>query len=186
MTFVPDLIHLPRDPTSCVRGVTRDGSLVRSGPEAEWPDRCVVCNAPAHGSRLKVHLTWYPPQIYFLLPALPLFFLAAAFLNQSATIHVGLCDAHSRRRRQPFYLVPIAAGLTMGACAGGLGLVPKDKDVLAVGVILCSLVLMVAIFVWGVMRSHALEVRSIKDGTVWATCGQSFLESLPSETAVGG
>jgi hypothetical protein len=182
MSFVPDLIHVPVATLSADNTVTRDGSLVRSGPCAQWPDRCVVCNSPAHGNRAKLVLTWYPPQVYLLLIAPPFFLLAAIFLRQSAKLNVGLCDAHSRRRRRAFYVVPVAVPTTVGACAGGLELVPKGHNELAVAVILCSFTLLVAL-TWSAARSRTLRVRELKGGTVRAKCGDAFLKSLPAHTS---
>jgi hypothetical protein len=183
MPFVPDLIHVPVATPAADSTVTRDGSLVRSGRFAQWPDRCVVCNEPAQGNRVKLVLAWYPLPVYLLIfLALPLFLLAAIFLGQSAKLNVGLCDAHLRRRRRAFYVLPVAAPATVGACAGGLQLVPKGQDELAVAVMLCSVALLVAI-AWAARRSRTLRVRRMKDGTVWAKCGPAFLESLPANTA---
>ena len=86
MPFLPSFVSLPESDADPFTGVVRDGSLVRSDPGAEWPDRCVVCNAPAGGNRRKLAPTWYPQEIYLLLVALPLFFVAAFLLRQTAAV----------------------------------------------------------------------------------------------------
>jgi hypothetical protein len=63
------------------------------------PDRCVCCNAPANGYRLKRQLSWHPPVYYALLLAGPLIYIIVAlFASRKAVIQVGLCSKHRWRR----------------------------------------------------------------------------------------
>ena len=45
----------------------RDGKLLLIRKGAELPDRCLKCNEPAEGYRLKRTLSWHPPGWYLLV-----------------------------------------------------------------------------------------------------------------------
>src|SRR5947209_4833751 len=48
-------------------GVWHSGKDVVAAKGASFPDRCVKCNAPCHGWRLKRNLYWYPPYVFLLI-----------------------------------------------------------------------------------------------------------------------
>lgn len=80
-------------------GLWRDKRAVVLGARAELPDRCVKCNAPGEGRRLKRNLYWHPPAWYLLiLVNLLVYAVAALAVRKRATIEVGLCEAHRIRR----------------------------------------------------------------------------------------
>lgn len=66
---------------------------------AQLPDRCVKCNAYASGKRLRRKLTWHPPTLYLLvLAGVLIYAIVATIVSEKATIYVGLCERHSKRR----------------------------------------------------------------------------------------
>src|SRR4051794_40569354 len=80
-------------------GVWRDGPLLVMSKDGELPDRCLMCNLPAHGWRLKRNLSWHPPFWYLLILLHILIYVAAALIvRKKATIMVPLCEKHRRRR----------------------------------------------------------------------------------------
>ena len=67
--------------------VWRDRGFLVLRKGAALPDRCVKCNAPAKGYRLKRKLTW------------PLFTIVIlGNITQEARVDVGLCSRHRSRR----------------------------------------------------------------------------------------
>src|SRR5438045_334031 len=52
---------LPPPPMS--NGIWRDGKTLVMMKEAFLPDRCVKCNGPANGYRLRRRLSWHEPII---------------------------------------------------------------------------------------------------------------------------
>ena len=67
--------------------------------ETPLPDRCVRCNAPANGFRLKRKLYWHSPYYYLLiLISLLVYVIVALCVRKKATIQVGLCEAHRKQR----------------------------------------------------------------------------------------
>lgn len=80
-------------------GAWREGDLCvvpRLG--GEMPDRCVVCNRDTD-FKLRRTLWWHPPGYYLLICAGWLVYIIAALIvRKSATVEVGLCEEHRRRR----------------------------------------------------------------------------------------
>lgn len=79
---------LPPAATACKAsggGFWRDGELLLMRLDAALPDRCVKCNAPAEGCRLKLTLPG--------LLSLPVFLLG----TRLRPIQIGLCPRHRRR-----------------------------------------------------------------------------------------
>ena len=48
-------------------GVWRDKATLIMSKDAQLPARCIKCNAPATGARLKKKLSWHHPAIYLLI-----------------------------------------------------------------------------------------------------------------------
>ncbi|HUY92595.1 MAG TPA: hypothetical protein VMV10_27900, partial [Pirellulales bacterium] len=48
-------------------GVWRDGAVLAMHKRAVLPDRCVKCNRPAGGGRLKRSLSWHHPAWFLLI-----------------------------------------------------------------------------------------------------------------------
>ncbi len=86
-----------RDPNEV--GVWRDGSLLVMNKEAELPDRCLKCNEPANGWKLKKSLIWHNPMLYILLISPLIYVIVAVIVQKKAKLRVPLCQAHRRSRR---------------------------------------------------------------------------------------
>jgi hypothetical protein len=81
-------------------GVWRDKSTLVMSKDTQLPDRCVKCNSPANGLRLKRTLYWHNPVFYILIFAgVLLYFIVAMFVRWKAVVDVPLCEAHLSRRR---------------------------------------------------------------------------------------
>ena len=79
-------------------GVWRHFSQLVMTKDAQLPDRCTVCNAPANGLRLKRNLYWHPPAWYLLICAGLLFYaIAALIVRKKASIEIGLCRYSSSK-----------------------------------------------------------------------------------------
>lgn len=77
----------------------RSGNVMVMCPETELPNRCVKCNAPAQGDKLKRKLFWHNPLIYFcLLLNILVYAIVASLAGKRATIHIGLCEQHKKKR----------------------------------------------------------------------------------------
>ena len=80
-------------------GVWRYRNQLVVRPDASLPDRCVRCNAPANGYRLKRKLWWHPPAYYALILLYLLIYVVVAILvRRKAVLMVGLCERHRNQR----------------------------------------------------------------------------------------
>ena len=138
---------------------------------APWPDRCVKCNAPAHGYRLKQSLYWHPAWVYILiLPGLLIYAVVALVIRKPYVGHVGLCAKHRQRRtilRTTGVFVMLAS---LGSCVTGL-----DSSAMmglgVFGIILGLILIQIGQFV--------VRPKKITDAYAWLKCGQAFVASLP-------
>jgi len=88
--------------------------------EAPLPDRCVKCNAPANGVRLRRSLSWHHPVLYVLIfVGVLIYVILAAVLSKRAMIYVGLCAEHFQRRRKRIAIgwILLASGLLFAPVA---------------------------------------------------------------------
>ena len=77
----------------------QDGSKLVLPEGTILPDLCVKCGAPAQGFRLERKLHWLHPAFLLLLVCGPLLYLIfSALLGKTATVEVGVCPTHRRRR----------------------------------------------------------------------------------------
>src|SRR4051812_25411228 len=69
---------------------------------AQLPPQCIKCCAPAEGGMLKRKLHWHSPWLYLMLLVVfwgwILLAIIASCISERATIHIGLCARHRRRR----------------------------------------------------------------------------------------
>lgn len=156
-------------------GVWRDKDILVMTKDASLPDRCVKCNAPTHGFRLKRNLSWHPPVLALLIfVALLVYVLVAAFVSKRATVHIGVCAEHMQRRRNL---------LIIGWAMMAIGLI---TPVIAfaneyVGIALLGMVLVVVSAVWLVLVARVVKVKQIDDRYVWLKgIDPNYLSQFPS------
>jgi hypothetical protein len=155
-------------------GVWRDNSTLVMTKEAPLPDRCVKCNAPANGVRLKRRLMWHHPVLYLLIfIAFLLYVILATVLRKRATVYLGLCAEHLERRRKKVIAgwILLATGL-LSTVAGfaydypGVGLLGFATFLVAV--------------IWLVIVSRVVTVKKIDDQLVWLNgINSAYLSQLP-------
>lgn len=98
---------------STAHSVWRSPKLLVLRRDAELPDRCVRCNGPAHGYRLKRKLYWHPPAYYLLiLLSILIYAVVAIIVRKKATVHIGLCEEHRKGRK---LAILTSCGLGAGA-----------------------------------------------------------------------
>ena len=162
---------LPPPPTG---GVWRDNSTLVMVKETPLPDRCVKCNAPANGLRLRRKLAWHHPVLYLVIFfALLIYAILAAALSNRATIYVGLCAEHFQRRRKK-----IAVGWIL--LAGGLLFAPVAfaNDYPLMGVL--GLTVFLFGLIWLIVVSRVATPKKIDDRLVWLNgVNSAYLSQLP-------
>ena len=164
---------LPPPPST--GGVWRDSDTLVMTKDALLPDRCVKCNAPAHGFRLKRSLSWHPPALIVLIfVALLIYLVVALVVSKRATVHIGLCAEHVQRRRHLLIVgwVMLAFGLITPVIA-------FVNEYVAIG--LLGMVWMVVSVVWLVVVLRVVKVKRIDDRYVWLKgIDPGYLAQFPS------
>jgi hypothetical protein len=142
--------------------------------EATLPDRCVKCNAPAHGYRLSRKLQWHPPGYYaVILLNVIIYAIVANAVSKRAKIEVGLCADHRRMR---FRDLLIAWGLFAAAsCSFVTASLALPTASITVGA-LC----LIASMVYGFTKGRVVSPKRIDDDHAWlrGVCTQ-YLDTLP-------
>jgi hypothetical protein len=177
-------LNVPRDPSEI--GVWRDGAFLVMSKGAELPDRCLRCNEPAEGWRLKRKLGWHPPLYYALIIFnILIYAIVAMIVRKTAVVRVPLCARHRGRRRKM-----IAWGWALGLLgplamiAGPLGssnLGPGLNDGISVAsVVLGGLMLLVGLIL-AIVASQVASPEKIDKTHVWLQkVSPELLDSLPS------
>lgn len=161
-------------------GLWREGNLLVMQKGAELPDRCLRCNAPAPGKRLKRTLSWHPGGWYLLvLFNLIIYLVVALCVRHTAKVAAPFCEMHRAKRRRA-----IAAGWigSLGGIAlaifGGQAFGGSDS---ALGIcIMLGLVVFLVSLIGGVIASQYLVPKRIDKHFVWLKkVSPEFLAPLP-------
>ncbi len=113
-------------------GLWRDGKILVMSHDGVFPDRCVRCNRPAEGYRLKRTLHWHNPWLLLLFIANVLIYVVVAMITQKkVTINVGLCRKH--RRMRWIFLAVNALVFAAAAAALCYGISAHDTDLQILG-----------------------------------------------------
>jgi hypothetical protein len=160
-------------PLPAAADIWRSGKEVVAPKGAIFPDRCVKCNAPVHGWRLKRNLYWHPPYVLLLIVlSLLIGLIVAMIVRQNAKVEIGLCEAHRSKRVRNMI---IGAVLTVA----GIGLIVAaaifEKGLLvlfAIAALICGIVFMV--------QATIISAKRIDSKFVWikGVC-RPFLDMLP-------
>jgi hypothetical protein len=156
-------------------GVWRDGKTMVMAKGAYLPDRCVKCNAPANGLRLKRKLSWHHPLLYLLAFGAMLFYLILAMaLSKRVTVDFGICAEHLRRRRT---LMAIGLGLLVAGIL--IPIVAFTYDYAGLG--LLGILLAIFSVVWLILANRIVTVKKIDDYYLWLTgVNEQFLALFPT------
>lgn len=161
-------------PVSGAAGLWREGNKLVTRSETPLPDRCVKCNEPANGFRLKRVLYWQHPAYYLLLLCnLLVLLIVVLIVRKKAVLHIGLCEAHRKQRTQGIAICLI--GMIVGVLLIIMAVVVESGWLAVAGV---GLFFFGAI--WGIVKARTIAATKIDNGIVWVSgvC-RAFLDGLP-------
>jgi hypothetical protein len=143
--------------------------------ETPFPDRCVKCNAPANGFRLKRVLYWQHPAYYLLLLInLLILIIVVLIVRKKAVLHIGLCGEH-RVQRQQAIIIGWSGGLGGLALAGIGGIAFKSGWLVLVGIIVFLTAL-----IYGGLKAPMISAAKVTKENVWVKgVHRDFLADLP-------
>ena len=154
--------------------VARKKRVLVMGKNAALPDRCVKCNAPANGNRLKRKLSWHSPVFYLLiLFNILIYALVALFVRKKATIEVGLCDVHLSKRKTSILITWLVVTLSAALIITGIGM--DTTPLIPAGILV-----FVGGLIYGACSATVVTARRIDKEYIWlnGVC-KDYLESLP-------
>jgi len=164
---------LPLPPA--IGGIWRDKSTLVMTKDASLPDRCVKCNAPANGVRLKRMLAWHSPVLYLVIFfAVLIYVILAAILSKRATVYIGLCNQHFQRRRKQKVIgwLLLAIGVVVPILA-----IAYDYPILG----LLGFAVFLFAVIWLVVVSRVVVVKKIDDQLVWLNgINSNYLAQFPA------
>lgn len=155
-------------------GTCRDGKFVLTADGASLPGRCVKCNV-ATDDRVKRKLYWHHPAYYLLLvTGVLVYVIVALCVRRKATVEVGFCERHRKRRLLDMLLgwIGFFGGIVL--MIAGFG-----NEIPAAG--MGGIVLIVGSIVYLIVRTNIVAPKRInEDGRVWliGAC-REYLDSLP-------
>lgn len=152
----------------------RDNNKLVVGKDAQLPDRCVKCNAPAHGNRLVKKMYWHP-QVWYLLICIGVLFyiIAALIVRKQATVTLGLCETHFKKRK-----TAIIVTWSLVALSIVLFIVGISADVGALAGI--GGLLLLAAMIYGAVTIPTVAPARIDDRFVWLRgVSKEFVAGLP-------
>jgi hypothetical protein len=154
-------------------GVWSDGMSLVMHRNALLPDRCVKCNAPVGGRRLRRQLWYINPILYILAISPIIFFVVYLIVRKGAKIDLGICEAHLQRRRTM---------LTIGWCLFALAFLsfPVGATLESPWPFLLGLLLLVGSIIPFSLANKLVTPAKIDDVYVWlkGVCPE-YLASLP-------
>lgn len=142
--------------------------------DTPFPDRCVCCNAPTNGFKLKRELSWHPPAYYILIVvSLLIYIIVAMIIRKKATLHIGLCDAHRAARKRTILIASLSAVL-------GLILLIAAAFVENGTLALVGILLLLGGGIYGAVKAPIISATKIEGDLVsFKGAGQPFLDTLP-------
>ena len=142
--------------------------------DSALPPRCVKCNAPQHGNRIKRRLFWHPPWIYILIPAgLLVYAIVATVIGKRAIVDVPICLEHRRIRWRDLLVTWLLILLCLAAF--GYAIVASNGWWALVG-----LSLLFAGAIYGGLRTTIVAPKRMDDNFVWLKgVGPEFLAPFP-------
>jgi hypothetical protein len=161
-------------PVSGRAGLWREGKKLVTRSETQFPDRCVKCNAPTNGFKLKRVLYWHHPAYYLLLLCNILVLLIVYLIvRKKAVLNIGLCEAH--RKQRTLGILICTTGIFGGIALIIAGAVAEHAwmALLGVGALLFGII-------WGIVKARTIAATKIDKEIVWVSgvC-PAFLNELP-------
>lgn len=156
-------------------GVWRDGNILVMHKQAVLPDRCVKCNTPASGMRLRRNLSWHHPAYFLIvLAGLLIYVIVALCVRQRAKIDIGICEAHRSRRRNRI----LAAWLIFVGAIVAIVLGSTNESLVVL--IPVGVLMVLAALIMAVLISSIVSPKKIDNYYVWLKgVNPDYLAQLP-------
>jgi hypothetical protein len=175
------------EPVEDSAGMWRQGNIVVMRHDANFPARCIKCNAASVAPERKTGVYWHPWGYYLIaLISLPLYAIVAFIVRKRATVYVNLCPRHQRR-------------LIIGRSLGWAGLaylalvlplifvvfqdaLNNNQDLKNI-IIICSVAFSLVWMIGTLVLTSRVQAKRIAPDYIYLKqCHKDFLNSLPEFT----
>jgi hypothetical protein len=157
-----------------VGSLWRNNRRLVARTETVFPDRCIKCNAPAGGFRLKRTLYWMHPAYYLLILCnLLILLIVHLIVRKKAVVHIGLCVQHRSKRKQ---------GMLIGWSGVALGiiLITCGAVISSGWCALAGILVLLGGGIIGAVMARTVGPTKIEKEYVWLTgAHRDFLAELP-------
>ncbi|MEY4384829.1 MAG: hypothetical protein RLY20_112 [Verrucomicrobiota bacterium] len=161
---------------SIAKQVWKSKKEVVLGDGTPLPDRCICCNEPANGYRLKRKLTYTPNPHMALLVGVLIYAIMTRNQRKQSTVLVGMCEKHRSARKRDIILG--LSGFVLGIAGLCVGAAFDNGFFAVVGVLL-----MIGGIILAAVRAQVISVSKIENNIVrFKGAGKPFLASLPDWT----
>ncbi|MBN2526536.1 MAG: hypothetical protein JXR76_09085 [Deltaproteobacteria bacterium] len=169
---------LPEHVANDLVGLRREGNFVVCADNAEWPDRCAVCNQAVSGRKMTRKLFWHPGWIYLLfLVSWILYLIVALIVRKKGTIHISVCERHRKRRVMGILIASI--GSLMCLLLAIIGALMTDSGSPVSGaIVLIGILGIVTCLITGALMIRVVTPIKIADNTLWIKAGNAFTDSI--------
>ena len=154
-------------------------SLVVSRQNAHLPDRCVKCNSPVEGWRLRRRMYWHPGWVYLtILAGIPVYVILALVLRKNADVRIGICRRHRKRRRWIIALGWLGTIVTAAGFLYGVSRIGMIRDAGLIAVV--SFFAFVLVAIAALVLARTVYPTKMDDHFVWIKgVHRTFLAELP-------
>jgi hypothetical protein len=161
-------------PMPSVISLWRDKKRVVTRSETTFPDRCIKCNAPVNGFRLKRVVYWQHPAYYLLLLLnLLILLIVVLIVRKKAILHIGLCEKHRVRRKLGLFI-------GYGSLLAGVVVLIAGAVIESGKIALGGLALLLVGGICGAIIARTIGAAKIEKEYVWVTgCHRDFRADLP-------
>jgi len=155
-------------------GVWQDGLALITSKAIILPDRCVKCNAPANGYRLKRNLSWHDPLFYLIVLASPLIYVIVAMIvRKRARVDIGLCESHKQNRSIALFVAWFL--FLAGVAAIVLAFASESGMIGLVGILL-----VIAAAIYGSLGPRMIYASKIDERFAWIKgVNREYLSQFP-------
>lgn len=170
------------------QGLWREGKLLLAAKGTEFPDRCIKCNAPAEGYRLKRTLYWHPGWYYLtLLINLIVYAIVAMIVRKTAKLAVPLCPRHRSARTRDILIAWVGSLAAIGLIVALIGYRESLPQSMTGPTILVAVVLVLVSIIYGATRARIIVPKRINDYMAWVKgASPEFLATLPDASMPAG
>jgi hypothetical protein len=153
--------------------IWRNRSSLVMTKQASLPDRCIKCNAPTQ-NKLKRNLRWHHQALYalILLGFIP-YAIFALVLGKTATVNVGLCEAHVSARKRAMLIALLLVLFSFVLFVVGIA---NESPAL----VLVGMLLFLGGVIFGVLKTKVVVPQKIDNEYVWLNgINSDYLNQFP-------